>query len=87
MPEHTSEKRVRWGDHGTWCNRCVNAQAVWSGLCESCHKLAQPERAEPIVAVCAKMSEFGFTPDPKKTVKENLAAFGDWWAVRQAGGN
>lgn len=33
------------------------------------------------------MEEFGFKPHPGLSVKENLAAFGDWWAHRKATGN
>lgn len=33
------------------------------------------------------MEEFGFSPHPGLSVKENLAAFGDWWAERKRTGN
>jgi hypothetical protein len=35
------EKRVRWGDHGEWCNLCVEDKAVYSGLCKACHALPE----------------------------------------------
>ena len=33
------------------------------------------------------MREFGFTPHPGLSMKENLCAFAEWWAKRKVAGN
>ena len=43
------EKKVRWSDRGEWCDRCGEAKAAWSGLCETCHAL--PRAPENGIAV------------------------------------
>jgi hypothetical protein len=44
-----TEKRIRWGDHGEWCNRCVEAKAVYSGLCKACHAIPEAPHAGMVI--------------------------------------
>jgi hypothetical protein len=37
----TTSKRAKWFDRGIECNLCTK-DAVYSGLCEECHKLPEP---------------------------------------------
>lgn len=66
---NATEKKIRWSDRGEWCDRCGEAKAVWSGLCEPCHALPKPPANGIAVG--------GYTIRP--------FSGGDWWIENPIG--